>query len=226
VRAGEVDWGLVLAIGQFAALATVLAALAVVLARLRAAGRIASHAVAVSRRTARAAERRARAAETLLHAARRPWVMAQDLRLLRPDIWIDGRFDAQAELVLRNSGLSPAHNLVVRLEPVTLGRDNAVDVLSRARVALFDARLVSGETAVTRTQATVVVPGQDVGCAARLRSPDVVLRNIATGGLSVVGRLDYDDAEGRSHSARFAFDLANRDGAWRFERRRDAAEAD
>jgi hypothetical protein len=226
VRAWEVDWGLALAIAQCVALVLVAGLLAALIARVKANGRIAAFSIAASRKAARASERRARAAEAALYAAQRPWIVAEDLRLLRPDIFTGGRFDAPAEVILRNTGLTPARNVVVRLEPAAIDGAQEVDVLSHARVALFDARLVGGAPAVTRSEATVVVPGEDLACATHLRSRDVELRHIAAGGLSVVGRIDYDDAEGRRHTARFVFDLANRDGAWRFERRRAAGAAD
>ena len=225
MRAWEVDWGLALAIAQCIGLALIVAILGVLLVRVRAAERIAAQAFALARRDAHTADLRARAVEAVLHDARRPWVVAEDLRLLRPDVWSEGRFDALAELVLRNTGASPARKVVVRLEPAAIKPYDGIDVLSRARVALFDARLLSGDS-MTSLEAAVIVPGQNVARATRLSAPDVSLREVAVAGLSIVGQLEYEDAHGQRHTARFAFDLASRDGVWRFERRRDAGDAD
>jgi hypothetical protein len=87
---------------------------------------------------------------------------------------------------------------------------------------LFDAGLVAGEVAPAPAPAfATLTPGQDSAYAARLRSPDITLPKVASCGLSVIGRIDYDDAIGVRHGERFVFDLALRDGVWRFERRRE-----
>ncbi|HEY3811600.1 MAG TPA: hypothetical protein VGL66_00115 [Caulobacteraceae bacterium] len=225
MRAWEVDWAAALAVGQSAVLIVAIVGLAVVLVRTRAAGRLAVRAIAASRQAARAAERRADAADAALDEMRRPWIVADTLRPALPEVWIEGRFDAQVELVLRNTGLAPARNVTVRLEPATLRRDE-LDALSRARVMLFDAGLVSGEEAAPAGAFAVVTPGQDLVFATRLTSPDITLPKVASGGLSVLGRIDYDDARGVRHSVRFAFDLARGDGVWRFVRRREIGETD
>jgi hypothetical protein len=71
-----------------------------------------------------------------------------------------------------------------------------------------------------------IAPGQVVARAVRLASPEVGLRHIAPGGLTVFGRLDYEDGAGQRRATRFAFQLANRDGAWRFDPRPGLGAAD
>jgi hypothetical protein len=217
---------LVLGAAQVVALIAVGVALMAALRAFRRAQAAADDATTQAHRAAEASELRAQAAERALAESARPWVTAEALTLLRPEVWRQGRLDARLELLVRNSGPSPADNLRVTLTPAPSPDAATTDAFRHEGVAFFDAR----PRAVAQAWPDVfndapqalplsVAPGQGVVQAVRLSSPEVTLKDIVPGGLLVFGRLDYADAQGRAHVTRFAFQLMNRDGAWRFDPR-------
>jgi hypothetical protein len=225
---GQVDWALVLGAAQLAVLLLLAVVMLIALRRLGQAGQGAKRAAVAARRAAQASDRRARQAEQALIDAQRPWVTVEALSLTRPDVWVEGKLDARAELALRNTGLTPARNLTVRLEPAASPDGLFADGPQIAR--FFDAGFASGPVKdggyQTPRGGETVVPGQGLSHAVRLASPEVGLKQIVPGGLFVVGRLDYEDASGCPHFTRFVFQLANRDGAWRFDARPALGEVD
>jgi hypothetical protein len=231
------DWGLILNAAQLGALVLLLVFAVIVLRQALRAGRAANRAAVAARRSARASERRARAAEDALREGQRPWVVAEGLTLMRPDVWVQGRFDARVELIARNTEVAPARNLKVMITAAPSPQAPVTDAFVRGGASFFDARprgemmtpppALSDDTlSATAEGADTVAPGQEVAQAVRLASTEVGLRDIIPGGLFVFGRLEYQDAQGGAHSTRFAFQLANRDGAWRFDARPALGAAD
>ncbi len=205
----------------------------VVLGQARRVARLAGEAVDGALRAANTAQARAEAAEQALRDGARPWVTAEALNVLRPEVWTQGRFDARLEIHLRNTGPSPAANVRVTLTATPSPDAGVADAFRHEGAAFFDARprAVAQEWPAAFNDAPQpgpfsVAPGQSVVQPVRLSSPEIALKDIVPGGLFVFGRVDYDDAQGRAHATRFAFQLANRDGAWRFDPRPALGAAD